>query len=197
MFSGIVEEVGEIVALRELEGARELRVSASGILDDLPVGASVALDGACHTVATLVEGGFTVTSIGTTLSRTVVSHYQEGREVNLERAVAVGARLDGHLVQGHVDAVGRLVGIEERGDYRLLDFEVPPEVSDLMILHGSIAINGVSLTINAILDDGGCQVGIIPFTWEATTFRSLTPGTEVNVEGDLIGKYVRKLMARP
>ena len=197
MFSGIVEEVGKIVGLRELEGARELEISAPGILDDLPVGASVALDGACHTVAVLVDGGFTVTSIGTTLSRTVVSRYREGSEVNMERAVKVGARLDGHLVQGHVDAVGRVMGIEEHGDYWLFDFEVPPEVSDVMLLHGSIAINGVSLTINAISDDGGCQVGIIPHTWENTNFRSLTAGAEVNMEGDLIGKYVRKLMANP
>lgn len=197
MFSGIVEEVGKIVALRKLEGVRELEIVAPFILADLSVGASVALDGACHTVASLADGGFTIASIGTTLSRTVASSYREGSEVNLERSVRIGGRLDGHLVQGHVDAVGRVIGIEEQGDYRLIDFEIPREVRDVTVLHGSIAINGVSLTINAISDDGGCQVGVIPFTWKNTNFRSLTAGAEVNVEGDLIGKYIRKLMVNP
>ena len=197
MFSGIVENVGKIVALRRLEDVRELEISAPLIRDGLSVGASVALDGACHTVATLTDGGFIVTSIGTTLSRTVASSYREGSEVNLERAVKMGSRLDGHFVQGHVDTVGRVIGIEERGGYRLIDFEIPPEVGDMIVLHGSIAINGVSLTINEISDDGRCQVGIIPFTWENTNLRNLLAGNQVNVETDLIGKYVRNLMRDP
>ena len=197
MFSGIVEDVGKIVALRRLEDVRELEISAPLIRDGLSVGASVALDGACHTVATLTDGGFIVTSIGTTLSRTVASSYREGSEVNLERAVKMGSRLDGHFVQGHVDAVGRVIGMEERGGYRLIDFEIPPEVEDMIVLHGSIAINGVSLTINEISDDGRCQVGIIPFTWENTNLRNLLTGNQVNVETDLIGKYVRNLMRDP
>ena len=197
MFSGIVENVGKIVALRRLEDVRELEISAPLIRDGLSVGASVALDGACHTVTTLTDGGFIVTSIGTTLSRTVASSYREGSEVNLERAVKMGSRLDGHFVQGHVDAVGRVIGMEERGGYRLIDFEIPPEVEDMIVLHGSIAINGVSLTINEISDDGRCQVGIIPFTWENTNLRNLLAGNQVNVETDLIGKYVRNLMRDP
>ncbi len=197
MFSGIVEDVGKIVALRRLEDVRELEISAPLIRDGLSVGASVALDGACHTVATLTDGGFIVTSIGTTLSRTVASSYREGSEVNLERAVKMGSRLDGHFVQGHVDTVGRVIGIEERGGYRLIDFKIPPEVGDMIVLHGSIAINGVSLTINEISDDGRCQVGIIPFTWENTNLRNLLAGNQVNVETDLIGKYVRNLMRDP
>ncbi len=197
MFSGIVEDVGKIVALRRLEDVRELEISAPLIRDGLSVGASVALDGACHTVTTLTDGGFIVTSIGTTLSRTVASSYREGSEVNLERAVKMGSRLDGHFVQGHVDAVGRVIGMEERGGYRLIDFEIPPEVEDMIVLHGSIAINGVSLTINEISDDGRCQVGIIPFTWENTNLRNLLAGNQVNVETDLIGKYVRNLMRDP
>ena len=197
MFSGIVEDVGKIVALRRLEDVRELEISAPLIRDGLSVGASVALDWACHTVTTLTDGGFIVTSIGTTLSRTVASSYREGSEVNLERAVKMGSRLDGHFVQGHVDAVGRVIGMEERGGYRLIDFEIPPEVGDMIVLHGSIAINGVSLTINEISDDGRCQVGIIPFTWENTNLRNLLAGNQVNVETDLIGKYVRNLMRDP
>jgi riboflavin synthase len=194
MFSGIVEEVGTVRATREMDGAREVEIQASVILEDLKPGASVSLDGACHTVVDVVDGGFTVNSVGTTLSRTVAADYTEGSSVNLERAVAVGTRLDGHLVQGHVDAVGELIGVLDQGEYRLLDFRIPPDVASGTILHGSIALNGVSLTVNAISDDHICQVAVIPHTWEHTNLRLLGPRARVNVEGDLIGKYVRKML---
>ena len=195
MFSGIVEEVGTVSATRELEGARELQIEADVVLEDLEPGSSVSLDGACHTVVELVPGGFTVNSVGTTLSRTVAADYTEGSAINLERAVAVGTRLDGHLVQGHVDAVGDLIGLEEGGEFRLLDFRIPSDVASGTILHGSITLNGVSLTVNAISDDHICQVAVIPYTWEHTNLSLLEPGAQVNVEGDLIGKYVRKLLS--
>ena len=194
MFSGIVEEVGIVRSIRELEGAREITIGARLVLDDLEPGASVSLDGACHTAVTVLEDGFTVESIGTTLSRTVSGGYQEGSPVNLERSVPMGGRLDGHLVQGHVDAVGELINVEDKGDYRLMDFRIPPEVAAVTILHGSIAINGVSLTVNALPSDDVCQVGIIPFTWDHTNLGSLAVGDGVNLEGDLIGKYVRKMV---
>lgn len=194
MFSGIVEEVGVVGSVRELDGAREIRIEASAILDDLAPGASISLDGACHTAVSVSENGFTVHSIGTTLSRTVSESYAEGSAVNLERSLAMGGRLDGHLVQGHVDGVGELVGVSEEGEYRLLDFHIPPEIAAQTILHGSIAINGVSLTVNALLHDNVCQVGIIPFTWEHTNLGRLVLGDPVNVEGDMIGKYVRRML---
>ena len=195
MFSGIVEEVGTVRATREMDGARELEIDASVVLEDLQPGASVCLDGACHTVVEVLAVGFTVNSVGTTLSRTVAGDYTDGSPVNLERAVAVGTRLDGHLVQGHVDAVGELVGVERHGEYRLLDFKIPSDVASGTILHGSITLNGVSLTVNAISDDDICQVAVIPFTWEHTNLSMLEPGARVNVEGDLIGKYVRRLVS--
>ncbi len=195
MFGGIVEEVGTVRATREMDGAREVEIDAKVILEDLKPGASVSLDGACHTVVAVLDRGFTVNSVGTTLSRTVVADYAVGSPVNLERAVAVGTRLDGHLVQGHVDAVGELVAVENQGEYRLLDFRIPSDVASGTILHGSIALNGVSLTVNAISDDDICQVAVIPYTWEHTNLGLLEPGARVNVEGDLIGKYVRKLLS--
>ncbi len=195
MFSGIVEEVGTIRATREMDGARELEIDAGVVLEDLQPGVSVNLDGACHTVVEVLDGGFTVNSVGTTLSRTVAGGYTEGSPVNLERAVAIGTRLDGHLVQGHIDGVGDLIGVEQRGEYRLLDFRIPPDVASGTILHGSITLNGVSLTVNAISDDHICQVAVIPFTWEHTNLSMLEPGAQVNVEGDLIGKYVRRLLS--
>ena len=194
MFSGIVEEVGVVRSIRELDGAREIRIEARAILDDLAPGASISLDGACHTAVSVLEDGFTAHSIGTTLSRTVSGSYREGNAVNLERSLAMGGRLDGHLVQGHVDGVGELVGVSEEGEYRLLDFRVPPEVAAQTILHGSIAINGVSLTVNALLDGHVCQVGVISFTWEHTNLGGLDLGDPVNVEGDMIGKYVRRML---
>ena len=194
MFSGIVEEVGTVRATREMDGARELEIDARVVLEDLQPGSSVSLDGACHTVVEVLAGGFTVNSVGTTLSRTVAADYTEGSPVNLERAVAVGTRLDGHLVQGHVDAVGDLIGVEDKGEYRLLDFRITSDVASATILHGSITLNGVSLTVNAISDDHICQVAVIPYTWEHTNLRMLEPGAWVNVEGDLIGKYVRRML---
>ena len=195
MFSGIVEEVGTIRATREMHGARELEIEAKVVLEDLQPGSSVSLDGACHTVVDVLARGFTVNSVGTTLSRTVAADYTEGSPVNLERAVAVGTRLDGHLVQGHVDAVGDLIGIEDQGEYRLLDLRIPSDVASGTILHGSITLNGVSLTVNAISDDHICQVAVIPYTWEHTNLSRLEAGARVNVEGDLIGKYVRRLLS--
>ena len=195
MFSGIVEEVGTIRATREMDGARELEIEAKVVLEDLQPGSSVSLDGACHTVVDVLAGGFTVNSVGTTLSRTVAADYTEGSPVNLERAVAMGTRLDGHLVQGHVDAVGDLIGIEDQGEYRLLDFRIPSDVATGTILHGSITLNGVSLTVNAISGDDVCQVAVIPYTWEHTNLSRLEAGARVNVEGDLIGKYVRRLLS--
>ena len=194
MFSGIVEEVGTVRAAREMDGARELEIDAKVVLEDLQPGSSLSLDGACHTVVEVLAGGFTVNSVGTTLSRTMAEHYTEGSPVNLERALAVGTRLDGHLVQGHVDAVGDLIGVEDKGEYRLLDFRIPSDVASGTILHGSITLNGVSLTVNAISDDNICQVAVIPYTWEHTNLRMLEPGARVNVEGDLIGKYVRRML---
>ena len=195
MFSGIVEEVGTVRATREMDGARELEIEAKVVLEDLQPGSSVSLDGACHTVIDLLAGGFTVNSVGTTLSRTVAADYTEGSPVNLERALAMGTRLDGHLVQGHVDDVGDLIGVEDQGEYRLLDFRIPSHVASGTILHGSITLNGVSLTVNAISDDHVCQVAVIPYTWEHTNLSMLKSGARVNVEGDLIGKYVRRLLS--
>ncbi len=194
MFGGIVEEVGTVRATREMDGARELEIGAKVVVEDLAPGASISLDGACHTVVEVLGGGFTVNSVGTTLSRTVAADYTEGSHVNLERALAVGTRLDGHFVQGHVDAVGDVISVEDLGEYRLVDVRIASDVASATILHGSITFNGVSLTVNAISDDHICQVAVIPYTWEHTNLRMLEPGARVNVEGDVIGKYVRRML---
>ena len=195
MFSGIIEEVGSIATVREREGAKEFQIRCPGIIEGLGPGDSVSVDGACQTVVSVVDDAFTVESIGTTLSRTIMGDYRIGSPVNLERAMLLGERLHGHLVQGHVDGVGEHVSTRKAGDFWLLDFRIPDLVSAVTILHGSIAINGISLTVNALASANQCQVGIIPFTWEHTNLKVLRPGDKVNLEGDLIGKYVGKMLS--
>jgi riboflavin synthase len=134
--------------------------------------------------------GFTVEAVATTLGRTTLGGFTRGRRVNLERALALGARLGGHIVQGHVDGVGRVASIEHRGELTLIDFSLPEEVAAVTVLHGSITLNGISLTVNEVPAPGVCQVSIIPHTWEHTSLADLRVGDAVNLEGDTIGKYV-------
>jgi riboflavin synthase len=195
MFTGIIETVGTIASVRERAGAREFVIRAPDISAEVKPGDSITVDGACQTAVRSDGESFAIETIGTTLSRTVAGDYRVGSRVNLERSMVLGGRLDGHLVQGHVDGVGRVVGVRQEGDYWLMDFQIPRVVAEVTILHGSIAINGISLTVNALPAEGQCQVGIIPFTWEHTNLGSLKVGDGVNLEGDLIGKYVAKLLS--
>jgi riboflavin synthase len=194
VFTGLVEAVGTVSDAIDGAGSRRITIRAPEIAPELRKGDSVAVDGACLTAVDATPESFAVDVVGTTLSRTVTERYQWGTRVNLERALRLGDRLDGHMVQGHVDAVGALDSVVEQGTYRLMHFRIPPEVESLTILHGSIAINGVSLTVNA-LHAGICQVAIIPHTWEHTNLRDLSPGDPVNLEGDLIGKYVARMVS--
>ena len=193
MFTGIIEETGRISSVTPMEGGQRMRIEAEGVLEDLSPGASVAVDGACLTAVELDGSGFEVEVVGTTLSRTIAGGYGEGSVVNLERAALLGSRLDGHLVQGHVDGVAELLRVDREGEYYLLDLRLPQDVLRQTILHGSIALNGISLTVNALLENG-CQVAIIPHTWQVTNLSLLEPGDSLNVEGDMIGKYVARLL---
>lgn len=194
MFTGIVEAVGVVRDVEERDTTRRIRIDVAGLAEELEPGASVAVDGACLTTVEADDEGFTLDAVGTTLSRTVAGDYRPGTRVNLERAMVLGGRLEGHLVQGHVDGVGRLMDVRREGEYRLMDFEIPEEVAAITLLHGSIALNGVSLTVNALSETNRCQVAVIPFTWKNTNLGELEPGDRVNVEGDLIGKYVGKML---
>lgn len=194
MFTGIIESVGTVSSVRERSGAREFAIHAPELSGELAPGDSITVDGACQTAVRNDNATFVIETIGTTLSRTIAGGYAVGTRVNLERSMVLGGRLDGHLVQGHVDGVGRVLGVRQAGDYWLMDFQLPEVVAGVTILHGSIAINGVSLTVNALPSEGQCQVGIIPFTWDHTNLGSLKAGDHVNLEGDLIGKYVAKLL---
>lgn len=197
MFTGIVEEIGTVAAVEPLGNGVAIRIGASLVLEGLGLGDSISIDGACQTVTSIVSGGFAVQAIATTLQRTTFGGYQPGRRVNLERALAFGARLGGHLVSGHVDGVGRVLRIQPREELTLIDFSLPDEVVGVTVLHGSITLNGISLTVNDLPAPGVCQVSIIPFTWEHTAIGDLRQGDGVNVEGDMIGKFVRNLLGAP
>ena len=197
MFTGIVEEVGEILSVEPLDEAARLSIGASRVLEGLALGDSVSIDGVCLTAAALHADRFDVVAVAMTLSRTTLGDYAARRRVNLERALPLGGRLGGHLVQGHVDGVGEVLSIEPLGESVLIDFTLPPGVAGVTVLHGSITLNGISLTINALPRDGVAQVSIIPFTWGHTAIGELRVGDGVNLEGDLIGKYVRHLLGAP
>ena len=195
MFTGIVEATGVVSGVDTRAGGLRLRFRAPEVIEGLTVGRSVAVDGACLTAVELHPDGFAVDVIGTTLARTVAGGYREGTRVNLERGVRLGDHLDGHMVQGHVDGVGEVLAVRSEGDTSLVDVRLPPEVEAVTILHGSITLNGVSLTVNAIPGPGICQIALIPYTREVTTLGSLRVGDAVNLEGDLIGKYVGRMLA--
>ena len=196
MFTGIVTAVGTV---REVErGPAGLAVAIAAPYRGLKRGESVAVDGACLTVERVVRAGFAVHVVRTSLERTCFGDYAQGRRVNLERALRVGDRLGGHLVQGHVDGVGTVVAVAERDDARLLDIRVPDPVARVSVPLGSITVDGVSLTLNAVPAPDLIQVSLVPFTLQHTTLGERRAGDRVHLEADTIGKYVEALMrSRP
>ncbi len=190
MFTGIVDALGRIDAVHVNNGV-ELRVKAS--YKGVKKGESIAVNGACLTVEKVLKGGFTVHAVQTTLGRTLIGEWKKGRSVNLERALRVGDRFGGHFVEGHVDGVGTVEGVAEIDDAMLVDIRVPPEVEETTVLHGAITVDGVSLTVNALAEDGIVQVSLVPFTRAHTTLGRLSSGDRVHVEADVLGKYVRQL----
>jgi len=194
VFTGIVEAVGRVESVEDEDGLRRIRIASPELAPHLNSGASISVDGACLTVEDGHGGSFGASIVTTTMVRTLAGRYVVGSPVNLERAARLGDRLDGHIVQGHVDGIGQVLQITKQGGTRLLDVTLPEEVARGTILHGSLTLNGVSLTVND-LRNSTCQVAIIPHTWQHTNLSALEPGDLVNVEGDLIGKYVGRIVA--
>jgi riboflavin synthase len=194
MFTGIVTAVGRVMSIRPAEGGLDLSIGAA--YPDLAPGESIAVDGACLTVVATEGAVFSVHVVRTSLARTRFGDLTPGDAVNLERALRAGDRLGGHLVQGHVDGVGVIEGLREEADARLLDIRVPPAVAEVTVLLGSITVDGVSLTVNALPGREVVQVSLIPFTLQHTTLGSRRPGHRVHLEGDTIGKYVKALTGR-
>lgn len=194
MFTGIVTAVGEVVETKREPDRLALAIRSP--YPDLALGDSIAVNGACLTVVAVDGGIFRVDVIVTTRGRTVLERLRLGDRVNLERALAVGERLGGHFVQGHVDGLGEIVGLRQEEDAWLMDVRLPAEVAELSIPHGSIAIDGVSLTISEMLDPHTVQIGLIPFTMSETTLGERRVGDPVQVEADMLGKYVRQLVRK-
>lgn len=195
MFTGIVETVGTIVSREPLGEGIRFRAEAPELAGELSPGDSIDVDGACQTVVAAEGAGFAFESVRTTLSRTTFGDFEPGRPVNLERALRADARLGGHLVQGHVDGVGQVVGLEPAEESRLLRIRLPAEVAELTAPRGSLAVDGISLTVAEMSGDVA-QFAIIPYTWSRTSFPRLEVGSRVNLEADLIARYLHEL-ARP
>lgn len=194
MFTGLVEEVGTIVARTGgTEGVR-LTIAASATLEGTAVGDSIAVDGACLTVVEIADGAFSVDVVAETLRRTTAGNRGVGDAVNLERAMRLGDRLGGHLVQGHVDTVGVVTSIESERSGRRLAVGVPAEFARYIVSKGSITVDGVSLTV-AARTATGFEVALIPHTLDATTLGRRGPNDPVNLEVDLVAKYVEALHA--
>ena len=193
MFTGLIESTGRIARVDARAGGRALRCD-SALAGELTDGDSIAVNGVCLTVVRRDEAGFEVEVSPETLRVTTIGEFAVGRRVNLERPLRADARLGGHFVLGHVDAVGRLTAVRDEGDYRWLDIEFPPLMAPYLIPKGSVALDGISLTV-AGLESGRFGVQIVPFTWTHTALAEVKAGDAVNLEGDVIGKYVARLAA--
>ena len=193
MFTGIVTAVGRVAAVVQADGGLDVAIDAP--YPDLELGESIAVDGACLTVVATDGTRFHVHIVRNSLDRTRFGTLAAGDAVNLERALRAGDRLGGHIVQGHVDGVGVIEQVRAREDALLLDIRVPPAVAEVTIPLGSITVDGVSLTVNAMRHPDVVQLAIVPHTLQHTTLADLKAGDRVHLEGDLVGKHVRAMAA--
>jgi riboflavin synthase len=194
MFTGIVEELGEIIRLTEgAEDSAVIAVRGPLVTSDARHGDSISVNGCCLTVIDNVDGVFTADVMGETLRRTSLGALRTGSNVNLERAAALGSRLGGHLVQGHVDGVARIIAREPADQWEVVRFSLPPELAKYVVEKGSITVDGVSLTVMAV-DGDSFAVGMIPATSKLTVLGSKAIGDPVNLEVDVIAKYVEKML---
>jgi riboflavin synthase len=195
MFTGIIEEVGRITRIEQRSENRRVNIAANNVLRELKSGDSVAVSGVCLTAVSIKPGSFGADLAPETWARTSFSRLREDALVNLELPMKADGRFGGHIVQGHVDGVGKVTAMERIADSQnwWLDIELPREVEKYTVYKGSISIEGISLTV-AKLEDGHCAIAIIPHTVEMTNLHSLKPGDSVNIEADLIAKYVEKMM---
>ena len=198
MFTGIVTEVGVVAAVRSTDGGRMLDITAPETTRGLSVGDSVAINGVCLTAVEVADGRFAVEAVSETLARTTTGELQPGHRVDLERPVAAAGRFDGHLVQGHVDGVGSIVEVSPEGDATRVRITVASTLSPYLVEKGSIAVDGVSLTVTAVSHHGAAdawfEVVLIPHTLAVTVLGDRSVGSRVNLEVDVIAKYLERWM---
>jgi riboflavin synthase len=194
VFTGIIEELGRIASLEKLEQGMRLNIACSTVLSDTKDGDSIAVNGVCLTALSVADGSFSADLSPETLDRSTLGRLDVGSPVNLERSVTPQTRLGGHIVQGHVDARGTFLEAIDEGDFWTVRIGFPPEISRYMVEKGSVAVEGISLTI-AHLNDNNFDIAIIPKTWAVTNLSTLKQGDSVNLEVDVIAKYVERMMA--
>jgi riboflavin synthase len=196
MFTGIIEELGRVRAITPTQGGARLEIEAKTVLDDVVLGASIAVNGCCLTVVELGAGSWSADAVVETLARTNLGRLAAGDPVNLERPLRLADRLGGHLVQGHVDDTGTLTARTPQTDGSvLMQFAAPPDVMRYVVHKGSITVDGISLTIAAVSEDG-FSVAVIPHTLDVTTLGGRETGALVNLEVDMLAKYVERLLDR-
>jgi riboflavin synthase len=193
MFTGLIEDTGRITAIDRRGAAAVLTLTTALPVAEIAIGDSVAVNGVCLTVTAKSGSALTFDVSPETMAGTTIRGLRPGSTVNLERALRLGDRMGGHIVSGHIDCIGRLARISETSGNRVLDFNLPPENARYLITKGSVAIDGISLTVNSV-SETGFSVNIIPLTQRATTLPGLKIGDEVNIETDIIGKYVERLI---
>ena len=195
MFTGIIEEVGHVLSFEDSKGKRRLTIGATQVTRELKKGDSVAVSGVCLTAVDIAADRFATDLAAETVARTSLSRLRPGSLVNLELPVRADSRMGGHVVQGHIDGVGRLVSLERMkgGDDYWLSVEIPSDLAKYVVWKGSITIEGISLTV-AQVEGATVAVAIIPHTWEATNLHSLQPGDPLNIEVDIIAKYTEKML---
>jgi len=194
VFTGIVEEIGHVRQITRQGEFQRMQISAQRVLEDVKMGDSINVDGVCQTVVHFDAQSFSVETVSETLSRTTLGQFQSGRPVNLERALCPGDRLGGHIVQGHVDGVGHVGSVQERQDEWRIQITVPSTLQRYIAEKGSIAIDGTSLTV-ADLSDGGFTISVIPHTFEYTILSQRRVGDAVNLEVDVLARYIERLLA--
>jgi len=194
MFTGIIEEVGEVVGTEDSGKFRAIRIHANAVFDDLRAGSSIAVNGVCLTVRTMTSRTFTAEMSSETLDRTSLGSLNKGTIVNLERPMRADSRFGGHIVQGHVDGLGHIRQFVREGDAWNLEVEYPETAKRYLVEKGSIAVDGISLTIASLLDSNIFSVAIIPYTFENTNLRAARPKDPVNLEFDVLAKYLESLL---
>ena len=194
MFTGIIEEIGKIKSFKKDSNGATVEVECSLVLEDTKLGDSIAINGVCQTVIELSSNSFKARVSDETLKVTTFENLKSGNIVNLERALTLSSRLGGHIVSGHVDCRGKFTKIEKLTDFYNLEFEIPQEQTKYVVHKGSITINGISLTV-AEINQNRFKVAIIPHTFENTNLKALNIGDNVNIETDILGKYVEKMLS--
>ncbi len=193
MFTGIVLEIGTIEEIKRIAGGISAKISCSKAMEDILLGESISINGVCLTVTKFNSSSFWADAVGETLKKSTLANINVGQKVNLEKAVKLSDRLGGHLVQGHVNGIGRITSIQKLGENYSLEIEIPESQKKYVINEGSISIDGISLTV-AKVEGTKIRISVIPHTWQQTNLKGKKAGDEVNIEVDLIAKYVENML---